>query len=161
MKKYTILFWTLVLLVVAATSVISCDNGIGDNLDALTARLAEVNAELAAATSGMQTSIVDISAELQSALETVQANQAQVQEAIATIEDLQSRLDGIISSLQDAATDEDLADLLAQVENLQETIQELEDYGDTDYDGIINYLDKCPGTDPGVEVDTDGCPIND
>jgi hypothetical protein len=29
---------------------------------------------------------------------------------------------------------------LAQVENLQETIQELEDYGDLDYDGIINAL---------------------
>ena len=151
----------LVLLLVAATTLVACDNGIGENLDALTARLAEVNAELAAATSGLQTDISSIGDELQSALETVQANKAQVQEAIATIEDIQAGLDAALDALQDATTDEDVAELLAQVQELSESIQMLEDYGDSDYDGIINYLDKCPDTDPGVEVDTDGCPIGD
>lgn len=151
----------LVLLLVAATTLVACDDSIGDNLDALTVRLAEINAELALATSDLQTDISTIGDDLQAALETVQANKAQVQEAIATIEDIQAGLDAALDALQDAATDEDVADLLAQVEDLTESIQLLKDYGDTDYDGIINILDKCPGTDPGVEVDTDGCPLTD
>jgi outer membrane protein OmpA-like peptidoglycan-associated protein len=29
---------------------------------------------------------------------------------------------------------------------------------DSDGDGVPDYLDKCPGTPPGVKVDKDGCP---
>jgi OOP family OmpA-OmpF porin len=29
---------------------------------------------------------------------------------------------------------------------------------DTDKDGVLDYLDKCPGTPLGTKVDTDGCP---
>jgi OOP family OmpA-OmpF porin len=31
---------------------------------------------------------------------------------------------------------------------------------DTDKDGIADYLDKCPGTPAGVAVDKDGCPLD-
>ncbi|RPH51707.1 MAG: OmpA family protein [Desulfobacteraceae bacterium] len=31
---------------------------------------------------------------------------------------------------------------------------------DTDGDGVINTLDKCPGTPSGVAVDKDGCPLD-
>ena len=151
----------LVLLLVAATTLVACDNGIGENLDALTARLAEVNAELAAATSDLGTDIEDIAAELQSALETAQESKEAIEAAIAQVADIQGGLEGVLAALEDVATDEDVAALLARVQELSETVQNLIDYGDSDYDGIINYLDKCPGTDPGVEVDTDGCPTGD
>jgi len=151
----------LVLLLVAATTLVACDNEIGENLDALTASLAQLNAELAAATSNLGTDIQDITADLESALETAEANKAEVEEAIETIADIQGGLNGVLEALEDVATTEQTDALLAQVQELSESIQLLEDYGDSDYDGIINYLDKCPGTDPGVEVDTDGCPIGD
>jgi chromosome segregation ATPase len=137
----------------------SCDNGIGENLEALTARLAEVNAELAAATSGMQTDITDISAELQSALETVEANRAEVEQAIATIEGIQSNLDGLLATLENVATSEQAADLLAQVEQLRETMTQIRAIQDDDEDGIMNLVDECPDTEEGVEVGLDGCPI--
>lgn len=31
---------------------------------------------------------------------------------------------------------------------------------DSDRDGVIDTLDKCPGTPPGVAVDRDGCPLD-
>jgi OOP family OmpA-OmpF porin len=31
---------------------------------------------------------------------------------------------------------------------------------DTDKDGVYDYLDKCPGTPAGVKVDQDGCPLD-
>jgi len=151
----------LVLLLVAATTLVACDNEIGENLDALTASLAQLNAELAAATSNLGTDIQEITADLESALETAEANKAEVEEAIETIADIQGGLNGVLEALEDVATTEQTDALLAQVQELSESIQLLEDCGDSDYDGIINYLDKCPGTDPGVEVDTDGCPIGD
>ena len=33
-------------------------------------------------------------------------------------------------------------------------------YPDDDSDGVPNYLDKCPDTPKGVEVDSNGCPID-
>jgi len=151
----------LVLLFVAATTLVACDNGIEENLEALTASLAEINAELAAATSNLGTDIQDITADLEAALETAEANRADIEAAIETIADIQGGLNGVLEELENAATTEQTDALLAQVQELAESIQLLKDYGDSDYDGIINYLDKCPGTDPGVEVDTDGCPIGD
>lgn len=40
--------------------------------------------------------------------------------------------------------------------------QELMAFGDEDYDGdgILDFVDDCPGTPPGVEVDERGCPLN-
>jgi outer membrane protein OmpA-like peptidoglycan-associated protein len=31
---------------------------------------------------------------------------------------------------------------------------------DSDHDGVPDYLDKCPGTPPGVKVDAFGCPLD-
>jgi hypothetical protein len=35
-----------------------------------------------------------------------------------------------------------------------------EDQDDEDEDGVIDVLDRCPGTPPGVEVDEWGCPVD-
>lgn len=32
--------------------------------------------------------------------------------------------------------------------------------GDDDMDGVLNSMDKCPGTPEGVKVDADGCPLD-
>ena len=33
------------------------------------------------------------------------------------------------------------------------------DYFDSDYDGVKDNVDQCPGTTPGVMVDTNGCEV--
>ncbi len=151
----------LILLLVATTTLVACDNGIGENLESLTAQLAAINADLAAQTSDVQLSIEDITADLIAAQATVDANNQAVQDAIDTIGILQDRLDAVLVEIQSAATQEQIVALAADVAEISEAIQLLKDYGDSDYDGIINFLDKCPDTDPGVEVGTDGCPLTD
>lgn len=149
---------TLIVLLTIFT-FISCDNGIGDNLDALTARLAEINAELAAATSDVQVSVDQITEDIEAALATAQASQEDLEDAISIIDQINAELDELLLAMQSVATTEELLELLADVEKLQAAIEYLEDYGDLDYDGIRNAVDKCPGTDPGVKVDINGCPI--
>ena len=151
---------TLIALLTIFT-LISCDNGIGDNLDALTARLAEINAELTAATSDVQVSVDQITEDIEAALETAEAAQYDLEDAISIIDEINEDLDAALLAIQSAATTEELLEILADIEDLQELIEYLEDFGDLDYDGIRNAIDKCPNTDPGVEVDIDGCPIND
>lgn len=34
-------------------------------------------------------------------------------------------------------------------------------HGDADGDGVVNKLDKCPGTPKGTTVDADGCPVQE
>lgn len=34
-------------------------------------------------------------------------------------------------------------------------------HGDADGDGVVNKLDKCPGTPKGTKVDADGCPVQE
>lgn len=151
----------LVLLLVATTTLVACDNGIGENLEALTVKLAAINAELAASTSEMQVSISNIVVDLEAAQASVdEANQA-IEDAISVIDDLNLRLDEAIAALAEAATEEQIIELAADVAAISEALVTLEEIGDFDYDGIINILDKCPGTEPGVEVGTDGCPLTD
>ena len=151
----------LVLLLVASTTLVACDNGIGENLDALTARLAEINAELTAATSDVQVSVDQITLDIEAALAVAEQAEDDLENAISIIDQINADLDAALLSAQSAATAEELLEILAAVEKLQETIKFLEDYGDLDYDGIRNAVDKCPDTEPGVEVDIDGCPIGD
>ena len=147
------------IAVLTIFTFISCDNGIGDNLDALTARLAEINAELTAATSDLQVSVDQITEDIEVALETAQAAQEDLEDAISIIDEINEDLDEALLAIQSAATTEELLEILDDIQKLQEAIQYLEDYGDLDYDGIRNAVDKCPNTEPGVEVDVYGCPI--
>ena len=151
----------LVLLLVATTTLVACDNGIGENLESLTAQLAAINADLAAQTSDVQLSIADITADLEAAQATVDEANQSIEDAISVIDDLNLRLDAAIAALAEAATEEQIVALAADVASISEALATLEEIGDFDYDGIINILDKCPGTEPGVEVGTDGCPLTD
>jgi len=151
----------LVLLLVAATTLVACDNGIGENLDALTARLAEINAELTAATSDVQVSVDQITLDIEAALAVAEQAEEDLEDAISIIDEINEDLDASLLAIQSAATTEELLEILDDIKGLQELIEYLEDYGDLDYDGIRNAVDKCPNTEPGVEVDIDGCPIGD
>jgi len=151
----------LVLLLVAATTLVACDNGIGENLDALTARLAEINAELTAATSDVQVSVDQITLDIEAALAVAEQAEEDLEDAISIIDEINEDLDAALLAMQSAATTEELLEILDDIKDLQELIEYLEDYGDLDYDGIRNAVDKCPNTEPGVEVDIDGCPIGD
>jgi hypothetical protein len=46
--------------------------------------------------------------------------------------------------------------LFAEVNNFDYNL-----YGDDDNDGVIDLMDKCPGTLSGVRVDSVGCPLDD
>jgi len=151
----------LVLLLVAATTLVACDNGIGENLDALTARLAEINAELTAATSDVQVSVDQITLDIEAALAVAEQAEEDLEDAISIIDEINEDLDAALLAIQSAATAEELLEILDDIKDLQQLIEYLEDYGDLDYDGIRNAVDKCPNTEPGVEVDIDGCPIGD
>ena len=151
----------LVLLLVAATTLVACDNGIGENLDALTARLAEINAELTAATSDVQVSVDQITLDIEAALAVAEQAEEDLEDAISIIDEINEDLDAAFLAIQSAATAEELLEILDDIKDLQQLIEYLEDYGDLDYDGIRNAVDKCPNTEPGVEVDIDGCPIGD
>ena len=151
----------LVLLLVAATTLVACDNGIGENLDALTARLAEINAELTAATSDVQVSVDQITLDIEAALAVAEQAEEDLEDAISIIDEINEDLDAALLAIQSAATTEELLEILDDIKDLQQLIEYLEDYGDLDYDGIRNAVDKCPNTEPGVEVDIDGCPIGD
>ena len=151
----------LILTLVAATTLVACDNGMEEGLESLSESLAAIIADLEATTTGIQTQVTDINADLASAVEMVESVEAEVANAISIIDQIQLDLDAAILSLDNAATTEEVLAVTAQVELLAEAIQTLEEVGDFDYDGIINILDQCPGTEPGVEVDTTGCPIVD
>ena len=49
-------------------------------------------------------------------------------------------------------------------EEIDEFINDIDyleyDSDDEDNDGIIDFIDECPGTPPGVEVDKNGCPLD-
>ena len=45
--------------------------------------------------------------------------------------------------------------LFAEVNNFDYNL-----YGDEDNDGIVDLIDKCPGTQSGVKVDSIGCPLD-
>jgi len=51
-----------------------------------------------------------------------------------------------------------------KVEKVQETFEDIDflayDMGDEDGDGVVDFLDKCPWTPRGVQVDQKGCPLD-
>lgn len=94
-----------------------------------------------------------------------------VEEHIARIAELQAKFDamavqvqgmteiveGMIVSAEGLATTEQFQKLLADMNEFQQGINILVGSADYDSDGVMNSLDKCPDTELGKEVDSDGC----
>jgi hypothetical protein len=55
------------------------------------------------------------------------------------------------------ATSEQFQKLIADMNEFQQGINVLVGNADYDSDGVINSLDKCPDTELGKSVDSDGC----
>lgn len=151
----------LVLSLVAATMLVACDNGMDEGFERLSENLAEVIAEFEQVNAELESSLAEVTADVEAAVLQADQTNTALEEAIAIIAQINADLDSANEALAGAATDEDVASLLAQVTSLQEAVTLLRDYGDLDYDGIRNAVDKCPNTAPGVEVDLEGCPIGD
>ena len=94
-----------------------------------------------------------------------------VEEHIARIAELQAKfdamalqvqgmteiVDGMIISAEGLATSEQFQKLLADMNEFQQGINILVGSADYDSDGVSNALDKCPDTELGKTVDSDGC----
>jgi ABC-type transporter Mla subunit MlaD len=94
-----------------------------------------------------------------------------VEEHIARIAELQAKfdamalqvqgmteiVDGMIISAEGLATSEQFQKLLADMNEFQQGINVLVGSADYDSDGVSNALDKCPDTELGKTVDSDGC----
>ena len=63
---------------------------------------------------------------------------------------------GFVSYTDKIVSSEDMAEFVEKVFFTIATGAPL----DTDKDGVPDYLDKCPGTPEGVQVDKDGCPLD-
>jgi len=173
MKKYTILFWTLVLLVVAATSVISCTNpSMERGFESLNASIATL--ETAIDDLGipqMITDINDMNLLVGELIADIEEYSAQMEEFNAKVLEIQASLDAMLITVQGIteqvegmtvtagglATTEQMQDLLSQVQEFQTGVDQLVAVADYDVDGVINALDKCPDTELGAVVDVDGC----
>jgi OmpA-OmpF porin, OOP family len=61
---------------------------------------------------------------------------------------------GFVTYAEQVASEEDMAQFVEKVFFTKYII------GDSDNDGVLDNLDKCPGTPAGVKVDQDGCPLD-
>jgi len=147
MKKFLLTFITLTFTL---GMVASCVNpSMERGLESLEASLAELEASLI---------LVDIE-QMKIDLETMQSQVEQmevdletsVDDALAKMADIKLRLESILETAEDWATDEQVQNLLAQVQEVSEGIDMLVFIADYDYDGVMNGLDQCPDT-PITEI---------
>ena len=120
---------------------------------------------------GLLSQIDSITKDLETAEADINAYALTVEEYIAEMAELQARFDamvvqiqgmteivnGMIISAEGLATSEQFQKLIADMNEFQQGINVLVGNADYDSDGVINSLDKCPDTELGKSVDSDGC----
>ena len=120
---------------------------------------------------GLLSQIDSITKDLETAEADINAYALTVEEYIAEMAELQARFDamvvqiqgmteivnGMIISAEGLATSEQFQKLIADMNEFQQGINVLVGNADYDSDGVINSLDKCPDTELGKTVDSDGC----
>jgi len=120
---------------------------------------------------GLNEQMASISQDLETAEADINAYALTVEEHIARIAELQATFDamalqiqgmteivnGMIISAEGLATTEQFQKLLADMNEFQQGINVLVGSADYDSDGVSNTLDKCPDTELGKTVDSDGC----
>ena len=139
--------------------MVGCTNpSAEEGLANLEAALAELEAALAGV--DVNQMLTDV-ATMQDQVETMEADVAVYEEQVAEwenqIQSILADLAGVQEIINNAGTKDQVAAILADLENTQALIDQLVALADYDYDGVINGLDKCPDTEVGAEVDTDGC----
>ena len=121
---------------------------------------------------GLLSQMDSITKDLETAESDINAYALTVEEYIAEMAELQARFDAMALQIQDMvetvngilipsaeglATSEQFQKLLADMNEFQQGINVLVGSADYDSDGVINSLDKCPDTELGKTVDSDGC----
>jgi len=120
---------------------------------------------------GLMTQMDSITQDLQTAESDINAYTLTVEEHIAAMAELQAKfdamvlqiqgmteiVDGMIISAEGLATTEQFQKLLADMNEFQQGINVLVGSADYDSDGVMNSVDKCPDTELGKAVDSDGC----
>jgi outer membrane murein-binding lipoprotein Lpp len=120
---------------------------------------------------GLNEQMSSIAQDLETAEADINAYALTVEEHIARIAELQATfdamalqiqgmteiVDGMIISAEGLATSEQFQKLLADMNEFQQGINVLVGSADYDSDGVSNALDKCPDTELGKTVDSDGC----
>ena len=81
--------------------------------------------------------------------------------ALILIEEILAGLSRTQELLDQAATKEQMQDILEDVQELGEGIQILWNLADFDADGVVNGLDQCFETPYGIPVTMFGCPLTD
>ena len=120
---------------------------------------------------GLLSQMDSITQDLQTAESDINAYTLTVEEHIAAMAELQAKfdamvlqiqgmteiVDGMIISAEGLATTEQFQKLLADMNEFQQGINVLVGSADYDSDGVMNSVDKCPDTELGKSVDSDGC----
>ena len=121
---------------------------------------------------GLLSQMDSINKDLETAVSDINAYALTVEEYIAEMAELQARFEAmalqiqgmvetvngiLIPSAEGLATSEQFQKLLADMNEFQAGINVLVGSADYDSDGVINSLDKCPDTELGATVDSDGC----
>ena len=121
---------------------------------------------------GLLSQMDSINKDLEIAISDINAYALTVEEYIAEMAELQARFEAmalqiqgmvemvngiLIPSAEGLATSAQFQKLLADMNEFQQGINVLVGSADYDSDGVINSLDKCPDTELGATVDSDGC----
>jgi hypothetical protein len=121
---------------------------------------------------GLLSQMDSINEDLETAISDINAYALTVEEYIAEMAELQARFEAmalqiqgmvemvngiLIPSAEGLATSAQFQKLLADMNEFQQGINVLVGSADYDSDGVINSLDKCPDTELGATVDSDGC----
>ena len=121
---------------------------------------------------GLNAQMTAINEDLAKAISDINAYALTVEEYIAEMAELQARFEAmalqiqgmvemvngiLIPSAEGLATSAQFQKLLADMNEFQQGINVLVGSADYDSDGVINSLDKCPDTELGATVDSDGC----
>ena len=122
-------------------------NGLLSQMDSITKDLETAEADINAYALTVEEYIAEM-AELQARFE---AMALQIQGMVETVNGI------LIPSAEGLATSEQFQKLLADMNEFQQGINVLVGSADYDSDGVINSLDKCPDTELGKAVDSDGC----
>ena len=122
-------------------------NGLLSQMDSITKDLETAEADINAYALTVEEYIAEM-AELQARFE---AMALQIQGMVETVNGI------LIPSAEGLATSEQFQKLLADMNEFQQGINVLVGSADYDSDGVINSLDKCPDTELGATVDSDGC----
>ena len=121
--------------------------------------LARINAEWASLLPQVEEYVTAINEYANSTVEHSEEMTLQLARAAEMLEEINNMAEDASLLGRGLATSEQMQALLEQMNELKEGTSMLVASSDSDSDGVMNALDKCPDTELGAAVDAEGCPI--